>query len=138
MLYTECWYHSWLLSGDADRSCSMFGRDFVVGGEDVADGGDVVSAPSRAASALKAFVLDSSFLSFSFTGGVPVRLLFPLSSRWDSRLAEGPRVLRGPLFVRPLRRLVGPKEPGPAAWLGFLEARLPSRRKSSVPILLEV
>ena len=31
----------------------MFGRDFVVGGDDVADGGDVVeSTPSRAASAL--------------------------------------------------------------------------------------
>jgi len=73
--------HSLLFSGDADRS-SMFGRDFVVGGEDVADGGDVVeSAPSRAARALKAFMLDSSFFSFSFTGGVPVRLLFPLSSR---------------------------------------------------------
>jgi len=72
--------HSWLLSIGA--SCSMFGRDFVVGGEDVADGGDVVeSAPSRAASALKAFVLDSSFFSCSFTGGVPVRLLFPLFSR---------------------------------------------------------
>lgn len=82
MLYTEWIDHSLLLSGDADRPCSMFGRDFVVGGEDVVDGGDVVeSAPSRAASALKAFVLDSSFFSFSFTGGVPVRLLLPLSSR---------------------------------------------------------
>jgi hypothetical protein len=79
----------------------MFGRDFVIGGEDATDGGDAVeSAPSRAASALrmllafspstrkligafylKAFVLDSSFLSFSFTGGVPVRLLPALSSR---------------------------------------------------------
>jgi len=65
MLYTEWIDHSLLLSGDADRPCSMFGRDFVVGGEDVVDGGDVVeSAPSRAASALKAFVLDSSFFSF--------------------------------------------------------------------------
>jgi hypothetical protein len=92
--------HSLALSGDSDRSCSMFGRDFVVGGEDAADGGDAAgSAPSRAASALrmlsafsvheeadlkpylKAFVLDSSFLSFSFTGGVPVRLLPALSSR---------------------------------------------------------
>jgi hypothetical protein len=89
------------LSGDSDRPCSMFGRDFVVGGEDATDGGDAAeSAPSRVASALrmlsafpstrmliealfylKAFVLDSSFLSFSFTGGVPVRLLPALSSR---------------------------------------------------------
>ena len=53
MLYTEDLHHSLLLSGDADRSCSMFGRDFVVGGEDAADGGDAAeSAPSRAASAL--------------------------------------------------------------------------------------
>jgi hypothetical protein len=53
MLYTEDRNHSLLLSGDADRSCSMFGRDFVVGGEDAVDRGDVAdSAPSRAASAL--------------------------------------------------------------------------------------
>jgi len=82
MLYIEDHDHSLPLSGDSDRSCSMFGRDFVVGGEDAADGGDAAeSVPSRDASALKAFVLDSSFLSFSFTGGVPVRLLPALSSR---------------------------------------------------------
>jgi hypothetical protein len=61
MLYTEDRHHSLLLSGDADRSCSMFGRDFVVGGEDVADGGDVAdSAPSRAASALRTLLAFSS------------------------------------------------------------------------------
>jgi hypothetical protein len=53
--------HSLLLSGDADRSCSMFGRDFVVGGEDAADGGDVAdSVPSRAASALRTLLVFSS------------------------------------------------------------------------------
>lgn len=61
MLYTEDRNHSLLLSGDTDRSCSMFGRDFVVGGEDAADGGDVVgSAPSRAASALRASLVFST------------------------------------------------------------------------------
>jgi len=130
--------HSLLLLGDADRSCSMFGRDFIVGGEDAADGGDVAeSAPSRAASALNAFTLDSSFFC-SFTGGVPVRLLPALSSRWASRLPPGPKFLR-PLFVRPLRRLVGPKlPPGPDVWLGFLAVLLPSLRNSSVPTLLEL
>jgi hypothetical protein len=53
MLYIEDHDHSLPLSGDSDRSCSMFGRDFVVGGEDAADGGDAAeSVPSRAASAL--------------------------------------------------------------------------------------
>jgi hypothetical protein len=54
MLYIEDRHHSLPLSGDSDRPCSMFGRDFVVGGEDATDGGDAVeSAPSRAASALR-------------------------------------------------------------------------------------
>jgi hypothetical protein len=54
MLYIEDRDHSLPLSGDSDRSCSMFGRDFVVGGEDATDGGDAVdSPPSRAASALR-------------------------------------------------------------------------------------
>ena len=40
----------------------MFGRDFVVGGEDVADGGDAAeSVPSRASSTLRMFI--SIFLS---------------------------------------------------------------------------
>jgi hypothetical protein len=61
ILYIEDRDHSLLLSGDADRSCSMFGRDFVVGGEDAADGGDVAdSAPSRAASALRTLLAFSS------------------------------------------------------------------------------
>jgi len=139
MLYTEDRNHSLLLSGDADRSRSMFGRDFVVGGEEAADGGDVAeSAPSRLASRPNAFMLDSSFFSFSFTGGVPVRLLPALSSRCARRLPPGPRFLR-PLFVRPLSRLVGPKlPPGPEAWLGFLDVLLPSLRSSSVPTLLEL
>src|SRR3954451_15154601 len=54
MLYIEDRDHSLPFSGDSDRSCSMFGRDFIAGGEDAADGGDAVeSAPSRAASALR-------------------------------------------------------------------------------------
>jgi hypothetical protein len=54
MLYIEDHDHSLPLSGDSDRPCSMFGRDFVVGGEDATDGGDAAeSAPSRAASALR-------------------------------------------------------------------------------------
>jgi hypothetical protein len=54
MLYIEDCDHSLPLSGDSDRSCSMFGRDFVVGGEDAADGGDAAeSVPSRDASALR-------------------------------------------------------------------------------------
>lgn len=54
MLYIEDRDHSLPLSGDSDRSCSMFGRDFVVGGEDAADGGDAAeSVPSRAASGLR-------------------------------------------------------------------------------------
>jgi len=47
-------HHSCELSGDGERSCSMFGRDLVVGGEEALDGGDVASDsdPSSAASAL--------------------------------------------------------------------------------------
>jgi hypothetical protein len=57
MLYIEDRDHSLPLSGDSDRRCSMFGRDFVVGGEDAADGGDAAeSAPSRAASALRMLI----------------------------------------------------------------------------------
>jgi hypothetical protein len=57
MLYIEDRDHSLPLSGDSDRSWSMFGRDLVVGGEDAADGGDAAeSAPSRAASALTTLI----------------------------------------------------------------------------------
>jgi hypothetical protein len=54
MLYIEDRHHSLPLSGDSDRPCSMFGRDFVVGGEDPTDGGDAAeSVPSRPTSALR-------------------------------------------------------------------------------------
>jgi len=109
---SERFVHSF--AGEASGSCSTAGLDLVAGGEDPADGGDVVdSAPSKAASALKALVLDSSFFSFSLTGGVPVRLLLPLSSRFASKLPPGPKFLR-PLPCRPLSRLGGPKAPGAA------------------------
>ena len=54
MLYTESFDHSLVLFGDAERSRSIFGRDFVVGGDDPVDGGEVAreESPSRAASAL--------------------------------------------------------------------------------------
>ena len=75
--------HSALFSGDLDRSRSIFGCDFCVGGDAGLDGGDPGPSFPRAARALegvsldsplfqkiqahlKAFVLDSSFLSFSF------------------------------------------------------------------------
>jgi len=53
--------HAAPFSGDLDRSRSMLGCDFCVGGEAGFDGGDAGPSFSRAARALKAFVLDSSF-----------------------------------------------------------------------------
>ena len=53
VVHCEYYTHSVVLGGDAARSCSTCGCDLVAGGDEAADGGDVVdSAPSRAASAL--------------------------------------------------------------------------------------
>ena len=53
VVHCEYYAHSVVLGGDAGRSCSTFGCDLVAGGDEAADGGDVVdSAPSSAASAL--------------------------------------------------------------------------------------
>jgi hypothetical protein len=120
---------------------SIASRVFAIGGEEGLDGGDVakLSRSSRLARALqsgelaflnlgdrcpwnkqscnphlKAFIEDaaslSSFLSFP-AGGVPVRLLVPLSSPPRTRLPPGPRVFR--LLLRePPNMLEGPKDMG--------------------------
>lgn len=140
--------YSWGLAGDLDRARSMLGCDFCDGGDAGLDGGEAGPSFSRAARALNelavisgsnkimsylnAFVLDSSFFSLSFcTGGVPVRLLLPLSSPRESKLAPGPRPRR-PLFVRGPSIPAGPREPVPVL-LGLRAAlRLPNLRRSSV------
>jgi len=128
--------HSATLSGDLDRSRLILGCDFWVEGEAGFDGGDPGTSFSRAARALNALVLDSSFFSLSFpAGGVPVRLLALLSS---PRLSSppGPRPRR-PLLVRPPSRLGGPNDPVPVL-LGLRAFRVPSLRRSSVPTRLEL
>lgn len=83
---------------------------------------------------LNAFIEDaaslSSFLSFP-AGGVPVRLLAPLSSLPRTKLPPGPRFLR-PLLLREPNMLEGPKDGG---WLVLLV--LLRRRRSSLPTLLD-
>lgn len=73
----------------------------------------------------------ASFSSFFPAGGVPVRLLAPLSSPPRTRLPPGPRFLR-PLLLREPNMLDGPKEAG---WLSVRDVL--RRRRSSLPTLLE-
>ena len=84
---------------------------------------------------LNAFVEDaaslSSFLSLP-PGGVPVRLLAPLSSPPRTKLPPGPILLRPLLLLREPNMLEGPKDIGGLVFLVVF-----SRRRSSVPTLLD-
>jgi len=119
------------LPGDFDRS--MAGRDFVRGGDEGSEGGEVakLSRSSKLAKALKALTEDvGSLSSFLPAGGVPVRLLAPLSSPPRTRLPPGPKFLR-PLLLREPNMLEGPKD------MGWTVRAFLRRRRSSVPTLLE-
>ena len=72
----------------------------------------------------------ASLSSFLPAGGVPVRLLAPLSSLPRTRLPPGPRLRR--LLLRDPSMLDGPNDMG---WLVFRAVR--RRRRSSLPTLLD-